>query len=90
MPLHCGICLELGVMTLLLSIGAPGIPNSGLVIVATLLAVAGAPVFALGFVVGVWNIVDRFQTAFNVNGDIATSLVVAKSENELDLATYSA
>ena len=91
----CGIeldaatCLKLGIMTLLLAVGAPGVPNSGLVIVATLLAVAGAPVAALGFVVGVWNIVDRLQTAFNVNGDIATSVVVAKSENELDLATYT-
>ncbi len=87
--IDAAIYLKLGIMALLLSVGAPGMPNVGLVIVATLLTVVGTPVFVLGFVVGVWNIVDRLQTAFNVNGDIATSVVVAKSENELDLAAYA-
>ena len=87
--LDSGLCLKLGVMALLLSVGAPGVPNSGLVVVATLLAAANVPVSALGFVVGVWNIVDRLGTACNVNGDIATSLIVAKTEGELDMKTYA-
>ncbi|MBB5225332.1 dicarboxylate/amino acid:cation symporter [Treponema ruminis] len=87
--LDFGTCVKIGVLTLLLAIGAPGVPNSGLVVVATLLVAGGIPVGALGFVVGIWNIVDRLQTSLNVNGDIATCVVVAKSENELDESLYS-
>lgn len=84
-----GTCMKIGVLTLLLSIGTPGIPNSGLVVLATLLETGGVPVASIGFLIGVWNIVDRLATTFNVNGDIVTSLVIAKSENELDTSVYS-
>ncbi|MBO7430468.1 MAG: dicarboxylate/amino acid:cation symporter [Spirochaetia bacterium] len=90
----CGIELapadwiQIGIMTMLLSAGAPGVPNTGLVIIATLLSSTPIPASTLGFLIGIWNIVDRIDTASNVNGDIVTSMVVAASENELDSEVY--
>ena len=75
-------------MIILLSAGAPGVPNTGLVIIATLLSTTSVPAGALGFLIGIWNIVDRIDTAANVNGDIATGVVVAANEKELNLETY--
>lgn len=82
-------CIKIGVMMLLLAVGAPGVPNSGLVVVATLLSAVHVPIATLGFLLGVWNIIDRIQTSCNVNGDIATSVIVAKSEGELDEKVYA-
>ena len=90
----CGVDLalsdwvEIGIMIILLSAGAPGVPNTGLVIIATLLSTTSVPAGALGFLIGIWNIVDRIDTAANVNGDIATGVVVAANEKELNLETY--
>ncbi len=80
--------IETGVMIVLLAAGAPGIPNVGLIIIATILSAVSIPAGALGFIIGIWNIVDRIDTASNVNGDIATGIVVAASEKELDIETY--
>ena len=90
----CGIDLptadwvKIGIMTMLLAAGAPGVPNTGLVIIATLLSSTPIPASSLGFLIGIWNIVDRIDTATNVNGDIVTSMVVAASEKELDSEVY--
>ena len=80
--------IEIGVMTILLSAGAPGIPNVGLIIIATILSAVSIPAGALGFVIGIWNIVDRLDTASNVNGDIAATVMIAASEKDLDLEIY--
>ena len=80
--------VEIGIMTILLAAGAPGIPNTGLIVIATLITTTPIPAASLGFLIGIWNIVDRIDTASNVNGDIVTSMVVAASENELGSEVY--
>ena len=92
----CGIefdastLLKLGVMTFVLAAGAPGIPGATLICIATALQSVGLPIAALGVIIGIDQIITRLRTAFNINGDIAASVVVAKSEGELDAAVYSA
>lgn len=81
--------LRIGLLSLVVSIGCAGIPNSGIIPLVMLLNVAGVPVSSIGYILGVWNIIDRIGTAANVNGDIATSLMVAKSEKELDEDIYN-
>ena len=80
--LDFGACVRLGVMTLLLGIGHP------IMVIATLLVANGIPFAALGFVVGIWDIIDRLMAVFNVNASLFTSLIVSKSEGELDMAIY--
>ena len=86
--LDSAMCLKLGLMSLLFSVGTAGVPNSGIVPLVMLLTVAGIPASSLGILLGVFSIIDRLATAANVNGDIATSILVAKSEKELDEKVY--
>ena len=82
--------LQSSVLVFFLSIGSPGIPQSSLIVLSTLMAVFGIPIEILGVVLGIWNINDRITTVLNVNGDIMTSIVVSASENELDKDVYNA
>ena len=90
----CGVdldtsaCIKIAVLTLLLIIGTPGVPNCGLVVIATILSSLGVSAAALGFIIGIYNIIDRILTASNVNGDIAATVMIAANEKELDLETY--
>ncbi len=86
--LDTAMCLKVGLLSIVVSVGSAGIPNSVLIPLVMLLNVAGIPVSSIGYLLGVWNIIDRLGTAVNVNGDIATSLLVAKSEKELDEDVY--
>lgn len=74
---------------LVLSVGAPGIPGSGLVCLCVLLVQMGVPVEAAGLIMGVDSIVGMFRAASNTTGDVAVSLIVAKLDRLLDLAVYN-
>ena len=89
-PLDAVVCLKIGITTILVAIGCAGVPNAGIICLALLLPMAGIPVGAIGLLLGIWSIIDRLGTATNVNGNIVSSLIVAKSEGELDLAAYKA
>ena len=92
----CGLELDgamlakIGLMVFMLSVGAPGVPGAHLVCMATVLVALGLPAGAIGFVIGIDQIIDRLTTGSNVNGDIAASVLVSASEHELDDGVYSA
>ena len=73
---------------LVLSVGAPGIPGSGLICLSVLLAQLGVPAEAIGLVMGIDSLVGMFRCMSNCTGDVAVSLAVAKTENMLDLDVY--
>jgi Na+/H+-dicarboxylate symporter len=73
---------------IVLSVGAPGIPGSGLVCLSVLLTQLGVPAEALSLVMGVDAILGMFRVVMNSTGDVAVSLIVAKSENLLDVEKY--
>ena len=77
-----GVDLSLGEMALLLlttvgaSIGTPGIPGIGIVVLATILAGIGVPAEGIALILGVDRILDMCRTTVNVTGDITASVVM--------------
>ncbi|MCC8101949.1 MAG: dicarboxylate/amino acid:cation symporter [Clostridiales bacterium] len=64
---------------IVLSIGAPGIPGSGLICLSVLLVQIGVPGEALSLIMGIDSILGMFRVAVNSTGDVAVSLIVAKN-----------
>ena len=62
----------------LLSIGAPGVPNSAIASFAALAAIAGLPTGIMGMYVSVNILVDAGATCCNVLGDIASAIAMKK------------
>ncbi|MCR5746865.1 MAG: dicarboxylate/amino acid:cation symporter [Lachnospiraceae bacterium] len=81
--------LSMIISTFVLSIGAPGIPGSGLICLSVLLAGMNVPVEAVGLVMGIDSICGMFRCMNNSLGDVVASTIVAKSENELDMNIYN-
>ena len=80
--LTLGHQLQMVITALLASIGAAGIPMAGMVMMALVLSVVGLPLEAVGLVMAVDPLLDRFRTAVNVWSDTCGSVIVAKSEKE--------
>lgn len=73
---------------IILSMGAPGIPGSGLICLSVLLTQMNVPVEAVGLVMGIDSLCGMFRTMSNCLGDVAVTAIVAKSENEMDMEIY--
>ena len=73
----------------LASIGTAGVPGAGLIMLSLVLSSVGLPLDGLALVAGIDRILDMARTAINVTGDAMVSLLVAKSENELDVDIYN-
>ncbi|AQQ05334.1 dicarboxylate/amino acid:cation symporter [Roseibium algicola] len=72
----------------LASIGSAGVPGGGLVMLSLVLTSVGLPLEGVAIIAGVDRILDMARTALNVTGDCACTLLVAKSEGEVDLSAY--
>lgn len=81
--------LSLVLTIVLLSVGAPGVPGSGLVCLGVTLGAIGVPVEAIGLIIAIDPFIDMFRTMSNTCGDVAASLIVAKSEGLLDIEKYN-
>lgn len=90
-----GINLEMSdyitiIMTATLaSIGTAGVPGAGLIMLSLVLTTVGLPMEGLAIVAGIDRILDMARTTINVCGDIMVSVLIAKSEGELDQQTYN-
>lgn len=77
-----GVDLTLTEMILLLvttvgaSIGTPGIPGIGIVVLATILAGIGVPAEGIALILGVDRILDMCRTTINVTGDLTATVVM--------------
>ncbi len=71
-----------------LSIGAPITPGSALLCLTVLLSQMGVSLPAVSIIFGINAVMEMLQAVSNTTGDIAISLVVAKSEGLLDTETY--
>jgi Na+/H+-dicarboxylate symporter len=78
--------VELSVMSLVLvmmtsvgaSIGTPGTPGVGIIILATVLTGVGIPADGIALIIGVDRILDMSRTAINVTGDLTACLVMKR------------
>ena len=69
-------------VTVLTSIGTPGIPGASLIIIAVTLNSLGLPLNGIGLIAGIDVILEMFGTAMNVCGDIACTVLVDKMSNK--------
>lgn len=81
--------LTLGCTILMLAVSSPGIPGAALACLTIIFAQIGIPSGAVGYIIGIYTLVDGILTAVNVMGDSVTTLVVAKSEKMLDESKLS-
>ncbi len=73
----------------LASVGTAGVPGVGLIMLAMVLNQVGLPVEGIAIIIGVDRLLDMTRTAVNVTGDCMVTLVVAKSEGQLDEAVFN-
>ncbi|KIC14348.1 sodium:dicarboxylate symporter [Leisingera sp. ANG-Vp] len=73
----------------LASIGTAGVPGAGLVMLSLVLTSVGLPLEGVAVIAGIDRILDMARTALNVTGDAACTVVVAKSEDELEEDVYN-
>jgi len=74
----------------LASIGTAGVPGAGLIMLTLVLTTVGLPVEGVALIAGIDRILDMARTTVNISGDIAASVIIAKSEKELDTTVYNA
>lgn len=74
----------------LASIGTAGVPGAGLVMLTLVLSTVGLPLEGVALIAGIDRILDMARTVVNVSGDLVATTVIAKSEDELDMAHYNA
>lgn len=60
------------------SIGAPGTPGVGIIILSAILTSIGVPLAGIALIIGFDRILDMLRTAVNVTGDITASVVLNK------------
>ena len=80
-PVPAGRMLSLAFSIIVMSIGAPGVPGAGMIMVSMLIGMLGVPEEAVTILSGIGPIVGMFLCASNCLGDIAATAVVAKKEN---------
>ena len=73
----------------LASIGTAGVPGAGLIMLSLVLTTVGLPIEGLALVAGIDRILDMARTSVNVCGDLMVTILVGKSENELDESIYN-
>ncbi|EKF73537.1 proton/sodium-glutamate symport protein [Alcanivorax hongdengensis A-11-3] len=69
------------------SIGSPGTPGVGIVILATTLATIGVPPSGIALIMGVDRILDMSRTAINVTGDLVAARLLDKWMPQETVAT---
>ncbi|WP_020681028.1 dicarboxylate/amino acid:cation symporter [Marinobacterium rhizophilum] len=73
----------------LASIGTAGVPGAGLIMLSLVLTTVGLPMEGLAIIAGIDRILDMARTTVNVCGDMMVTVLVGKSENELDETVYN-
>ncbi len=75
-------------MTVSLSVGTPAVPNAAVICILTITSMFGVPGDIAGVLFCTSVICDRIVTCFNVTGDVAASVTLARTENLLDEKIY--
>ncbi len=76
-------------ITTLVSLGTAGVPGTATITATAVFAAAGLPIEIIVILAPISSIVDMARTATNVATAATISVIVAKSENELDLNQYN-
>ncbi|WOE75896.1 dicarboxylate/amino acid:cation symporter [Alterisphingorhabdus coralli] len=78
----------IGLTATLGSVGAAGIPGSGLIMMSLVLSSIGVPLETIAFVAGINHIMDMMRTMTNVTGDATVAVAVGRMAGEIDIEEY--
>ena len=81
--------VSLAATIVILSLGAPGVPGSGVILTSFLLTQLNVPVESVTLVIGIGPIIGMFICMSNCLGDAVVTTVVAKNEGQIDLNTLN-
>lgn len=89
--LDLSIGAQLGIIATatLASIGSAAVPGAGMVMLVIVLAQAGIPEAGLALIFAIDRPLDMCRTVININGDAMVSVIIAKSQDQLDSPTRS-
>ena len=76
--------VQVALTIIIISMGMPGIPGTVLIGLTMLLSQINVPVEAISLIMGIYAILDMFETASNCLGDVSATVVVARTEGMLD------
>ncbi|MEZ5502548.1 MAG: dicarboxylate/amino acid:cation symporter [Halioglobus sp.] len=88
MDLSMNAYITVVITATLASVGTAAVPGVGLITLAMVLGQVGLPVEGIALIIGVDRLLDMVRTAVNVTGDAVVSVVVARSEQQLDEEVY--
>ncbi|WP_061238934.1 dicarboxylate/amino acid:cation symporter [Ectopseudomonas composti] len=87
--LSAGQYLTIILTATLASVGTAGIPGAGLIMLGLVLSSVGLPLEGVALIAGIDRILDMARTTVNVTGDLMTTTLIARSENELDRDVFN-
>ena len=87
MSLDIGAQLTIVLTTVLASIGTAAVPGAGIVMLVIILEAVGVPSAGIALILGVDRILDMLRTTINVTGDATVAVIIANSEDQLDIPT---
>jgi len=85
MPLDISDQLIIVLTTVLASIGTAAVPGAGIVMLVIILEAINVPSEGIALILGVDRILDMLRTTVNVTGDATVSVIIANSEDQLDI-----
>jgi len=81
-----GIDLSMGqqlivvLLSVVMAVGAAGVPGGSLPLIMVVLATVGVPPEAIAIILGVDRLLDMSRTVLNVTGDLSAAVFIARSE----------
>ena len=83
-PITLNTLITMLLFSLMLNMGAPGIPGGGIVLGATYLGMLGVEHMELflGMYAGIYRLLDMAYTSLNVAGDVTANLLIDRGENK--------
>jgi len=73
---------------ILMAAGVAGVPGGGIIMSAVLLQIMGLPLEIVGWIAGVYVLIDMPNTMLNITGDTVGMVYTAKRLGELDQAVF--
>ena len=73
------------ITAVLASIGTAAVPGAGIIMLVIILEAIGVPSEGIALILGVDRILDMIRTTINVTGDASVSVIIANSENQLQI-----
>jgi len=76
--------LSIVLLTVIASIGTPGVPGASIVMTVMVLTTVGIPVEGLMLILGIDRILDMLRTVVNVTGDVFVAKLIDKPVSSID------